>query len=204
MRYELLAAAVVTTLVAGCGREATREGGELNPEGMTPAERTGAASAPGMQGGPAGAMATLGPEEQQFVQKATEGNQLEVRLGELAQDRATNEQVRQLGRRLADEHARADQELRSMAGGADVSPADRPGTDQADVRQRLEGLKGAAFDRAYVEEIIKLHQQDIETFERAAQMGGQVGAYAQQTLPALRAHLEEAQRVQQQLGTTRR
>jgi putative membrane protein len=68
-------------------------------------------------------------------------------------------------------------------------------------QQKLEGLSGAAFDRAYLDAMVQHHQQDIQEFERAAQSENpQIRQFAERTLPTLREHLQRAQQLQQSGG----
>lgn len=218
--------AAALTIAVGCGGGVDRApgaeegGGGANGIGddarPTPAERTGAAS-PGMTGG-------LSEEARQFVQKASMANQMEVALGNLAEDKAQSDQVQQFGERLARDHESANRELQSSIGGGDATKAQQPGggvSNQPDravegtqapggelaqarqqmqqTQQRLESVAGQAFDRAYLEEMIKHHQHDIQEFERAAQSDNpQIRAYAERTLPTLREHLQRAQQLQTQ------
>ena len=67
-------------------------------------------------------------------------------------------------------------------------------------QQKLEGTSGAAFDAAYLDEMVKHHQMDIQEFERAARSDNpQVRQFAERTLPTLRQHLERAQQLQQSI-----
>jgi putative membrane protein len=176
---------------------------------------------------------SLTDDDRQFVQKASMSNQMEVALGNLAEDKAQSDKVKQFGEQLARDHEAATRELQSGIGGGDATTAQQPGAgissappsggapttassgressagsgqqaagcDSAQMQQtqqRLEGMRGPEFDRAYLDQMITHHQKDIQEFERAAQSGsGQVRAYAERTLPTLRQHLEQARQLQQ-------
>jgi putative membrane protein len=66
--------------------------------------------------------------------------------------------------------------------------------DQA-TYDRLSALSGAAFDRAYMADMVKDHRTDIAEFEKEANSGSDadVKSFASKTLPTLRHHLEMAQ-----------
>ena len=127
-------------------------------------------------------------------------NQMEVALGHLAAERASTAEVKQLADRIAVDHQQASGALQQMVGsGADPTPAGMGDSNPA--RQRLDALRGADFDRAYLEEMVKHHQQDISEFERALQsMNDPLRTFAEKTLPTLRQHLELSQQLQQRLG----
>jgi predicted outer membrane protein len=70
--------------------------------------------------------ARLTDEDRQFVQKASMSSQMEVALGNLAEDKAQNDQVKQFGEQLARDHESANRELQSSLGG-DATTAQQPG-----------------------------------------------------------------------------
>ena len=204
--FRALTVAAALVVAIGCGRapDGDREGGGgANGIGdnkqPTAAERAGASPS-----NPSGG-ATLTAEDQQFVQKASMSSRMEVTVGNLAEDKAANDQVKQLAEKIADDHETANRELQSSLGtAANTGPdAVRAGSDDQmmaeheQLRQRLEKMSGAAFDRAYLEEMVKHHEKDIKEFERAAQSSNpQVRAFAERTLPVLRQHLEMSQQLQ--------
>ena len=212
-RYRSLVVAGAVAVAVGCGgkseehfadaslsREATRPAGAGSPGGyLTPAERSGSWVSPTATPA-ATTTATLSAAEREFVHKAQMSNQMEVALGHLAAERASNAEVKKLADRIAADHQQASGQLQQMVGsGADATA---PGMGESDpVRQRLEALRGADFDRAYLEEMVKHHQQDISEFERALQsMNDPLRTFAEKTLPTLRQHLELSRQLQQRLG----
>src|ERR1041385_9238616 len=60
---------------------------------------------------------------------------------------------------------------------------------------RLEKLTGAEFDKEYAKAMLKEHQQDISTFEKAAEkvQEADIKQYAQDMLPKLRSHFKHAE-----------
>lgn len=63
---------------------------------------------------------------------------------------------------------------------------------------RLAKLSGAAFDRAYVRDMVADHQQDVAAFTRESNQGkdSDVTAWAAKTLPTLQEHLKMIQGIQ--------
>jgi putative membrane protein len=144
---------------------------------------------------PAGAQ--IGEADREFVRKAAEGGVMEVELGRLAGARATSDAVRQFGQRMVTDHGMANQELMRLAEQKGVTlPASLSPEHQA-LRDRLGGLAGAEFDRAYMDEMVKDHREDVALFERQAQSAQDpdLRAFAGRTLPVLREHLRLAQDV---------
>lgn len=68
--------------------------------------------------------------------------------------------------------------------------------------KRLKMLSGKEFDREYVQMSIAAHKKSIEKFERASQYldDAELKNFASTTLPKLREHLAEAQRLAPEVG----
>src|SRR5690606_41989444 len=130
-----------------------------------------------------------------------------------AADHEAAERDRQASRDAGDATTAIGERPEAVEGSAErlrVGQANDPGGTIANLRQeaeqlqqRLEGLSGAEFDRAYLEAMVKHHQRDIQQFERAAQEadGAQIRAFAEKTLPLLHTHLERSQQLQRQQTT---
>jgi putative membrane protein len=128
------------------------------------------------------------------VTKAAQGGAAEVKLGQLAADKASNQKVKDFGKRMATDHGKAGTELNTIAQKKSLqAPSDLTSEDQA-LYQRLNGLSGQAFDKAYMSEMVKDHQKDIAEFQREADSGkdSDVKSFASKTLPTLREHLQMA------------
>ena len=82
-------------------------------------------------------------------------NTADIETGALGADRARNKEVREFGRMLADVHKAVLQKGSDLAGKLGVTPTppkdDHSAADHAAVMKKLQGLSGAAFDRAFLE-----------------------------------------------------
>lgn len=140
---------------------------------------------------PAAAHAAPAPR---FLQDAVSGNNGEVALGRLAQERSRDPAVRNFGRTLERDHAANKQQALDLARSMRVRVA--PGAiapAAAQARRQLMRLRGAEFDRAFVREMVTDHRRDIAKFERQARVGDRGTArFARDTLPHLRHHLDLA------------
>lgn len=139
-----------------------------------------------------------------FVTKAAQGGLAEVELGKLATDKATNEQVKQFGQKMVDDHGKANDELKSLAQSKSITlPTDLSVKDKA-LRDRLSKLSGAAFDRAYMQAMLKDHREDVNEFRTESKSGSdpEVKQWAAKTLPTLETHLKLAQDDNKAVGTS--
>jgi putative membrane protein len=171
---------------------------------MMLARALGAAAIVGFMAQPALAQA-VPQQDQEFAQKAAEGGLMEVQFGQLAQQQAKDEQVVQFGRRMVQDHGQANKKLMALAEQKTIQlPKELP----ADAQQKydeMQELSGAEFDKAYMDEMVADHEKDIALFEQQAEAGKDpdLRAFAEETLPTLRAHLELAQEVQSQIAAAR-
>ena len=133
--------------------------------------------------------------DKKFVKDAAMGGMAEVELGKLATQKAANEDVKQFGQRMIDDHTKANDQLKEVASKDNIQvPAtlDKKYQEQID---KLSKLSGAAFDKAYVKDELKDHKNDIKDFQAEAQGGSDpnVKAFASNTLPVLQQHLQLAE-----------
>jgi putative membrane protein len=155
------------------------------------------------QTSPAGG-ATQQSADHQFVMEAARGGMAEVELGKLASDKAQSEQVKQFGQRMAQDHAKANDELKSLAQQKNITiPSTLDAKDKAAV-DRLSKLSGAQFDRAYMQDMLQDHRKDVNEFRKESQSGKDpdVKAWAAKTLSTLEEHLRLAQSTSGAVGTS--
>lgn len=143
--------------------------------------------------------------DQHFMDKAAQGGMAEVKLGQLAKEHASNQAVKDFGQRMVDDHSKANDELKSLAGQKNVTlPAEIDARDQA-TYDHLSKLNGAAFDRAYMRDMVADHRKDIADFQKEANSGhdADVKAWTAKTLPVLQTHLSLAESAEKQVMGTR-
>lgn len=142
--------------------------------------------------------------DQKFIIEAARGGMAEVELGKLAADKASSDQVKQFGQRMVSDHGKANDELKTIAGGKNITlPTDLDAKDKA-LHDRLSKLSGAQFDRAYMQAMVRDHRKDVNEFKRESTSGkdADVKAFASKTLPTLEEHLKLAQDANRAVGTT--
>jgi len=133
--------------------------------------------------------------DQHFVTDAAVGGMAEVELGKLAADKAANADVKKFGQRMADDHGKANDELKSLAQSKQITLPSATDAKHKATIERLSKLSGEAFDRAYVQEMLKDHQKDVAAFRTESKSGKdpEVKAWAGKTLPTLEEHLKMVQ-----------
>jgi putative membrane protein len=144
--------------------------------------------------------------DRKFVLEAAEGSMAEVELGKLAAEKGSSDTVKQFGKRMADDHAKAADEVKQLAQQKNITlPADLDKRHKL-LRDRLSKLSGADFDKAYANEMVKDHKKDVAEFKREADRAkdADLKAWAGKTLPTLEDHLKAAQDMQAQVKSAPR
>ena len=130
--------------------------------------------------------------DHEFVTKALEGGKAEVKLGKLANEKASREDVKQFGQRMVTDHGKADSELESLAKKKGIAVPEQLNAKDSKRFDKLSKLSGASFDKAYIAEMVEDHQHDVAEFEKAATKlhDPELKAWVEKTLPVLKSHLE--------------
>lgn len=141
--------------------------------------------------------AGMGDTDSTFLKKAAQGGLAEVELGQLATQKASSEEVKKFGQRMVDDHTKANEQLKQVAAEKKMDlPQTLDAKDKA-TKARLEKLSGEQFDKAYMRDMVKDHQKDVAEFEHESKMAKDpaIKSFAEQTLPTLREHLKEAEKI---------
>jgi putative membrane protein len=153
-----------------------------------------------------GSHASHGPgaTDHAFATKAAEGGLAEVKLGQLAAEKASSDDVKKFGQMMVDDHSKANDQLKEVAQKKNITmPQTLNAHDQA-TYDRLSKLSGGEFDRAYMKDMVSDHQKDVKEFKRAASSvaDADLKQFASSTLPTLQKHLQDARHVAAQVGAT--
>lgn len=136
-----------------------------------------------------------------FAVKAAQGGIAEVKLGQLALQKASNPDVKSFGQKMIDDHTKANDQLKAAAAKNRMTlPATMNAKDQG-LYNKLSNLSGAAFDKSYMKAMVKDHENDIKEFQNEANKGmnPDIKNFASATLPTLQEHLELAKSAEQKV-----
>jgi len=135
--------------------------------------------------------------DQAFVTFAAQNDMNEAHLGELAADRASSQAIKDYAQMLVTDHTKDYQQLSALArkAGLDVPTA----LDAAHLKliAPLEKLKGPAFDRRLVREIVAGHETATAAYDKESRDGQspELKAYAKETIAVLEKHKDEAKQL---------
>ena len=140
--------------------------------------------------------------DQTFVVNVAKDGMAEVELGKLATEKASRDDVKKFGQRMADDHSKANDELKSLAQTKGITlPSAVDAKDKAE-HDRLAKLSGAPFDRAYMQHMVAGHRKAAAAFRTESKTGkdSDVKAWAAKTLPTIEEHLKMAQDTAKDVG----
>ena len=143
-----------------------------------------------------GSAQVLKPTDSKFLMDAAYTNMLEIRLGQLAQQRAQSNEVKSFADRMIKDHTDAQNSLSSVAQAAGTSlPTDLDAAGQKEYN-KLSKLQGAQFDREYTKFNVPAHEKTLSDMKRAEQTisDQQLKSWDQKTLPTVAEHLKMAER----------
>jgi putative membrane protein len=136
-------------------------------------------------------------DERAFIKEAVQGDLAEVRLGELAAQRAQDEDVRRFGEMLRTDHRAALQRSTDLAKSMQVEPPSEPPTEARGFYDGLSQLSGSQFDAAFVSHMVTAHEATIAKYSRnASSNNAAIASLVADSLPKLKAHLEAARGLQ--------
>ena len=146
----------------------------------------------------------LSKQDREFVKDAAIGGMAEVELGKLAQQNAQDDQVKQFGARMVQDHGQANNELQSIAGNLGIDLPQQLDKKHEQLKDRLAKLQGPQFDRAYMAAMVKDHNSDVAAFRREAQSGRDpaIKQFAAKTLSTIGQHDRMAKDIDHSLTAT--
>ena len=142
-------------------------------------------------------------QTREFVQAADQSDRFEILEAETVLGQSTDPQVRAYAEQMVREHRQMNDRLRVAVAGAGLAPpAMTIGADQAQLLGALQGLRGAAFDQAYVRHQALAHRSALVVEQAYAASGDDpaVRQVAAAAVPAITSHLAMAEQMVARLG----
>lgn len=186
--------AVLSVLaLAACGQK-TQDSAE-NAVNATENAFSNAANATGNVIDNASLALTPTPTPQEFIDKAAKSDAFEVAAGQLAKTNGGSAGVKDFGQMMIDAHTKSTAGLKKAAGA--LKPDATLTSDQKDKLSDLGKLKGADFDKAYIDGQIDAHEDALALMKKYATDGtdASLKAAAKDTVAVVQAHLDRANQI---------
>ena len=137
----------------------------------------------------------MSPSDKEFVMKAGQAGVAEVQMGQMAGTKASNAEVKAFAQRMVTDHSSANEELKQLATVKGLALPTDVAEPHKQAASHLNGLSGAAFDKAYMQHMVEDHQKAVQDFQTASASStdADLKAWATAKLPALQEHLRMAQ-----------
>lgn len=140
------------------------------------------------------ALAAKSPTE--FITDAIQGDNSEILLGQMAEQKGGSQQVKDFGKTLVADHSTAKEEASAVAKALGVTPPDTAMAEAKDEQKKLSTMTGDGFDHEFASYMVMDHKKDIQEFQDQAKGNdGQTSALASKQLPVLQKHLKMAQAI---------
>ncbi len=130
-----------------------------------------------------------------FMKQAIQGDMAEIQMGKLAQEKGGDQQVKDFGQTLVNDHQQNLDKAKSLAEKIGMTPPDAVSAEQKAAYNKLSKLSGRQFDREFAQRAVQDHKKDVKEYERESKKSGDVANFAQGALPVLKKHLEIAESI---------
>jgi putative membrane protein len=132
----------------------------------------------------------LVPGDKKFVLAVAADGMTEVKLGEIARERATSPSVKEFAAQMVSDHSKADDDLKAIAVAHALPVPVNLDTEHQKTVDKLARLNGAEFDQTYIDQMIDAHKKAVAALE-AEQDTKQADLkdWTDSTLPTIKHHL---------------
>ncbi len=138
---------------------------------------------------------TVSKSDQEFIDMAAQTDMTEAHLGQLAQDQASSQQVKDYGQMLTTDHTSDYTQLTAL--GTKTGATVPKGLDAASDRMiaPFEKLKGTAFDHRFIRAMVEGHKKVIAAYKHEDEhtQNTDIKSYIGSALPVLEKHLHNAE-----------
>ena len=144
----------------------------------------------------------LNDKDQNFVKDVIAANMAEIKMAQLAQQKASNKDVKDLAQMLEKDHTAVLSELKSYASQHSVTAPDEETQDAKDKYADFQKKSGKDFDKDWCDLMEKNHKGSIDKFEgiaNDADSEAELKSFVNKTLPALRTHLDHVMQCKNKL-----
>lgn len=140
----------------------------------------------------------LTKKDKTFITNASEAGHAEIEKAKLAVKSSTNDEVKAFADMMIKDHTKAGDELTTIVEGKAGKVSKGPGAVQDAKILELKALTGDTFNKAYAKQALADHKEAVSLFEKASADldDADLKAFAAKTLPTLKHHLEEAEKLE--------
>jgi putative membrane protein len=159
---------------------------------------------------PAASSQGAAPNDAQIAGIVVAANNIDIQAGKMAESKAHDKEVKAFARQMVTDHTGVNRQASALAKKLKLKPEDSDTSkslkdDAKSEMDKLKGLKGADFDKAYVDNEVTYHQAVLDTIDKTLipnAKNAELKALVEKVRPAIEAHLQHAKQVQSTLKTS--
>jgi len=144
------------------------------------------------------------PSDPQIVGIVVAADQIDIDYAKLAMSKTKNKQVTDFAQQMITDHSSVSKAVTGLAGKLSLSPEDSETSNSLKAQaqqmtQKLQGLQGKAFERAYIDNEVSYHQAVVNATKTVlvpSAQDAELKSALQGAVPLFEGHLQHAQRVQ--------
>jgi putative membrane protein len=107
-------------------------------------------------------------DDKKFLATAAQGDQNEIKLSELAVEKATNPAVKAFAEKMVTEHKEMTEGMKPFAESWGLTAPTGPDDDHQKEWDKLNGMSGADFDKEYISQMVSDHAKALDAFTKEA------------------------------------
>jgi putative membrane protein len=135
-------------------------------------------------------------------------NQVDIDAGKFATSRASSKEVKDFAQQMVTDHSGVNKSANDLVKKLKMKPEENEDSKALKAggeenMKKLKNLKGAEFDKAYLDQEVTFHQTVLDTIDKSLLPNAkneELKALLNKTRPAVAAHLEHAKQLQASLG----
>jgi putative membrane protein len=141
-------------------------------------------------------------QDEKFIREVDADNYLEIRLGQLAVEKARDERVKAYGRRMVNDHTLLQRQWTTMASNNGMKFKSGMGRRHRAKLTGLQNLSGARFDREYMTLVLQNHQDYLDYFRKEGRGANtaQVRQLVNRGIPLLEQQLRQGKKFGARVG----
>jgi len=107
-------------------------------------------------------------DDKKFLATAAQSDQNEIALSQLAEQKATNPDVKAFADKMVQEHTQMTASMKPFADSWGLMPPTGPDADHQKEIDKLNGLSGNDFDKEYMSQMVTDHSKALSAFTTEA------------------------------------
>jgi putative membrane protein len=143
-------------------------------------------------------------QDRQALTRMAQSDMAEIAAGKVAAQKASSPEVKKFGQHMVDEHSKMLEEGKKVAQAKGIQPPANTDKKHQSALKKLEQLDGEAFDRQFMAQMVKDHEDALKLAEKTAKdaKDPELKAHAQKGAPHIKEHLEQARKLHASLGSS--